>query len=56
MPPHWVLGICKKEAISGILDVLAVETVVGLPRLRLLPTIVKLTSSIKNYKKPEKLL
>jgi hypothetical protein len=43
--PNWVLGICKKEAMSGIPDVLAVETVDGLPRLRLLPTIVKLTSS-----------
>jgi hypothetical protein len=42
---HWVLGICRKEAISGIPDVLAVKTVVGLPRLRLLPTTVKLMSS-----------
>jgi hypothetical protein len=40
-----VLRICKKEAISRILDVLAVKTVVILPRLRLLPTTVKLTSS-----------
>jgi hypothetical protein len=40
-----VLRICKKEAISGILDVLAVETVVGLPRLCLLPTTVKLMLS-----------
>jgi hypothetical protein len=31
--------------MSGIPDVLAVETVDGLPRLCLLPTIVKLTSS-----------
>jgi hypothetical protein len=30
--------------MSGILNVLAVETVDGLSRLRLLPTIVKLTS------------
>jgi hypothetical protein len=42
---HWVLRIYRKEAISGILNVLAVETVVGLPRLRLLPITVKLTSS-----------
>jgi hypothetical protein len=33
------------QAISGIPDVLAVETVDGLPRLCLLPTIVKLTLS-----------
>jgi hypothetical protein len=40
-----VLRICRKEAISGIPDVLAIETVVGLPRLRLLSTTVKLMSS-----------
>jgi hypothetical protein len=41
-----VLKICKKEAISEILNVLVIETVVSLPRLRLLPTIIKLTLSM----------
>jgi hypothetical protein len=40
-----MLRIYKKEAISGILDVLAIEMVVGLPCLCLLFIIVKLTSS-----------
>jgi hypothetical protein len=40
-----VLRICRKEVISEILNVLAVKTVVGLPCLRLLPTIVKLMLS-----------
>jgi hypothetical protein len=39
-----VLRICKKKAISKILDVLAIKTVVGLLCLRLLPTTVKLMS------------
>jgi hypothetical protein len=52
---NWVLGICKKEAIFGIPDVLAVETVDGLPRLRLLPTIVKLTSSTSLAARGDKL-
>jgi hypothetical protein len=38
-----VLRICKKEAMSGILNVLAVETVNSLPCLRLLLIIIKLT-------------
>jgi hypothetical protein len=41
-----VLKICKKEAISKILDVLAVKTVVGLSYLCLLLIIVKLTLSV----------
>jgi hypothetical protein len=41
-----VLKICKKEAISKILDVLAIKTVVGLSRLCLLSTIVKLMLSV----------
>jgi hypothetical protein len=40
-----MLKIYKKEVISEISDVLAVKTVVGLSRLCLLPTTVKLTSS-----------
>jgi hypothetical protein len=47
-----VLGICRKEAISRILDVLAVETVVGLSRLCLLLITVKLmlSASLAAYK------
>jgi hypothetical protein len=40
-----VLKICKKEAISEILDMLAIKTVVNLSCLRLLFIIVKLTLS-----------
>jgi hypothetical protein len=38
-----VLRIYRKKAIFKILNVLAVKTVVGLPRLCLLPITVKLT-------------
>jgi hypothetical protein len=41
-----MLRIYKKEAISRISDVLAIKTVISLPRLRLLPTIVKLMLSV----------
>lgn len=43
---NWVLGTSKKEAILGIPVVSAVDTAVGLPLLRLLPTTVKLSSSV----------
>jgi hypothetical protein len=41
-----MLKICKKKAISKILDVLVIKTVVSLPYLRLLPTTVKLILSM----------
>jgi hypothetical protein len=41
-----MLKICKKEAISKILNVLVIETVVGLLCLCLLLTIIKLTLSM----------
>jgi hypothetical protein len=42
---NWVLKIYKKEAIFRILDVLAIKIINGLPRLRLLPIIIKLMLS-----------
>ena len=42
---NCVLGTCKKEAMFGIPDVSAVDKVKGLPLLRLLPIIMKDSSS-----------
>ena len=43
--PNWVLGTCKNKAILGISTVLALESAVGLPLLRLLPTTTNPSSS-----------
>ena len=45
---NWVLGTCKKEAILGIPVISAVDIAEGLPLLRLLPTTIKLSSSVSS--------